>query len=365
MRAGQGDPHEGRPADAAAHETGDVQMTMTGTPLSTYAAETFAKVAPGHDANPVASVDLEGRLGPKVAKWLRETCGAERGKPLSSVAHRIPMRAYALLTAEELCKARHSTIYSMDSSVEDAFKADPTLRLFQKISSSMWRWGAGKPGWNEMVDAYEGVRSFDIGNPDLAVALDHTTGHNERGYSEHSRTFLDGALAYLVHLKGRHVLTIGFSLVAGRRLLLQQVQATSRTGNRFLYKLPADLIGHVIDRLQAAFPAHQVLVADGSDLMGITIESYRRGLESETEALDRAERALARDPGDEWAARRLESATRDRAEFERRIAHAVADRPRIKALYRSSRRHALGKALKLNGVRHYAVLPACGESLAA
>lgn len=330
-------------------------MTLTGIPLNTFAPGAFKEVPDQMGENPAQSFDLAERLGPKVSAWVRAQRGLKPTDDLMKAASSIPMRAYALITRDELCKVQHSTFTMLDASVEDAFKADPTLRLFAKVRSSLWRWGCARGHWNELVAAYEGIRSFDLGHPAFALTLDHTTGYNERGFSEHSRTFLDGVFGYLVHYKAKHVMTIGLSVMGGRRVLLQQVQAKSRTGNRWLYKLPRNLTEHVLDRLAIAFPHHALFVADGADLMGETLQSYRRGLAREREAKQRALRSLGRDPSDESARRRLASAKADIREFREKIAHARADRPRIAAAYAATGRHVLGKAVKVNGLRHYAV----------
>lgn len=330
-------------------------MAMKGIPLTDYAADALTAVDARFDQDPAKSIDLEARLGARVADWVRRDRGLEAGADILTVAHAIPMRILERLTRDEICKIRHSSTYILETSVEDAFKADGTLRLYDKIRNSMWRWGVGRGGWGETVDAFRGISRFDLGHDAFTLTLDMTTGCNERGYSEHSRTFLDGVFGYLVHYKGEHVMTIGFSVMDGRRLLIQQIQAKSRTGNRWLFKLPRDLVGHVVDRFAAAFPAHDLHIVDGGDLMGGTIENYNRGLDSAIERLARAERSLERDPRDAYAQDGIASAKSDIAELKTRIAHAKADRARIKALYQSSRRHALGKAVKVNGLRHYAV----------
>ncbi|MBN9452229.1 MAG: hypothetical protein J0I42_09785 [Bosea sp.] len=341
-------------------------MTLTGMQLTTYAAGTFAKVPEHLDQEPARSFDLAERLGERVCAWLRDDRGLKAGADVLELSSSIPMRVFEARTSlDELCKVKHQCKFMMDHSVEEAFKADPTLRLIQKVGSSMWRWGCGRGGWNETVDAYEGIRSFEIGHPAFEATFDHSTGYNERGYSEHSRTFLDGALAFLVHYKGEHVLTVGFSLMAGRRLLLQQVQAKSRTGNRWMFKLPRNLTEHVLDRLAAAFPNHALFVADGGDLIGETLASYRRGLRAATEDSARARKALERDPKDERGLRRLAESRAERRTFKDKIAHCKADLPRIAAAYAASGRHALGQTLKVNGLRHYAVLSDAGARTAA
>ena len=330
-------------------------MPPIGIPLPNYEQGTFRKVPAHMRRNPDRSFDLAERLGARVTRLIKDHYGDEGGD-LGRIAHRIPMRVFERITPDELCKVRYSCPYMMDTSVEDAFKREPHLYLFHKIKNSMWRWGCGRGDWNEIVDAYEGIRGFDLGHRDFEITLDHTTGFNERGYSEHSRTYLDGVFGFLVHFKGEHVLTIGFSVAENRRLLLQQIQSKSRSGNRWRFKLPENLLEHVVDRLGDAFPRHRLFVADGRDLMSKNIRSYEGCLRSSVESEERARKSLARDPADEYAGRRLKEAVEEQAEFRKRIAHAKADRERIGEFYARVGRHALGKGLRMNEMKHYEVV---------
>lgn len=329
-------------------------MTGIGIPLPTFEEGTFRKVPAHMRRNPGRSFDLADRLGQRVADWAQDRYGDRKKVELKDIAHSIPMEIYRRITPDELCKVRYSSTFMMDASVEDAFKREPQLTVFQKIVSSMWRWGVGRGDWNEIVDCYEGIRRFDLGHPDFEIRLDHTTGYNERGYSEHSRTFLDGVFGYLVHYKGEHVMTLGFSLMEGRKLLIQQVQTKNRAGNRWLFKLPRNHLEHVLDHFKAAFPRHRMFLVDGEDLMKGNISNYRSGLEEATEREARARRTLERD-GDAspYARSSLESALRDREEFSTKIAHAEGDKARIGSFYEQAGRYRRGRALKVNRMTHY------------
>lgn len=348
-------------------------MTMKGVPLTTYAKGTFGKVAKRLQEKPAQGVDYDALFGPRVAEWIREERGLKPGEDLLKAASSIPMKVMSLLSTEDMCKLRFGAHTTLCHSVEEAFKkGHPTLHLFDKIRSSFWRWGSSRGLWNEVAEAFDGIASFDLGNPAFELTLDYSTGCNERGWSEHSRTFLDGVFGYLVHFKGEHVMTIGFSLMAGRRVLVQQVQAKNRTGNRWLFKLPRDLLSHVVDRFQAAFPGHQVLVVDGSDLIGETITSYKNGLERAKDQRQRAKDAIerlttegAKEESIGLWRHSLGSAERDIAEFKAKLAHARAEKPRIEAAYRLTGRHAPGAVVKSNGIRHYVAEAAVEQRLAA
>lgn len=334
-------------------------MTAAGIALSTYAAGALRKVPAHHDSKPGRSFDLGERLGGRVVEWVRDRYDGE-GPDLASIAHRIPMQVYDLLTKDELCKIRASSVLMMDESVEEAFRTDPLLSLHRKIASSMWRWGVGRGGWNETVDAFEGIRGFSFGHPDFEVTLDHTTGYNECGYSEHSRTFLDGVFGYLVHHRGEHVMTLGFSLMKGRRLLLQQVQLKSRRGNRWLFKLPRNYLEHVIDRFAEAFPRHRIHLVDGADVVGKSLGQYRAALaeaeryrEEALERLDRCEPDMA-----DYYRQRAGTKAEEAARLRECIAHAKPEVARLGGFYAATGRYARGAALTVNRLTHYELAPA-------
>ncbi len=239
---------------------GFLDMTVAGIALSTYEQGALRKVPFHLDRKPNRSFDLGARLGGRAVEWLRERFGDEDGIDLPAVVHCIPMEIYRNLSLDEMCKVRFSTRTMMQQSVEDAFKGEPRYAVYHKITSSMWRWGCGRPAWNEVVDVYEGIRRFDFGHSDFEVTLDHSTSFNECGYSEHSRTFLDGVFGYLVHHRGEHVMTLGFSVMSGRRLLIQQVQLRNRRGNRWLFKLPRNHLEHAVERFRESFPRHRLYI---------------------------------------------------------------------------------------------------------
>jgi hypothetical protein len=134
----------------------------------------------------------------------------------------------------------------------------------------MWRWSYSKGTWNEIVDAYNALRTFTLNlGPDFDVVLDYTTYHNERGYSKHSRTFLDGAFGYLVTYKGKHVMTIGFSILAGKKVLIQQVQLKEPQGNRWLYKLGMHRTDFALEAMKRCFNGYQIYLVEGKS-------AYRR-----------------------------------------------------------------------------------------
>ncbi|MFA5986376.1 MAG: hypothetical protein WC819_03450 [Parcubacteria group bacterium] len=194
--------------------------------------------------------------------------------------YQLPLEVFEHFTFDELCKIEYSSGY-MHTTVEDLFKCDDRYNLVRKIQSSMWLYGGGRNVWNEVVDAYDHLTEFVFrGLPkDFSVRLDFTTGYNEYGYSKHSRTFLDGIFGFLVHYKGTHVMTIGFSIMNDRRILIQQVQMKNKKGNRFLYRLPKNRLEYIVDNFRDNFSGYDLYIVDGGDLSDRNAQSYKRRLE--------------------------------------------------------------------------------------
>ncbi len=307
-----------------------------------YALDSFpdclTKVADEHSAKPLKSFDILAALGPKVETALRGYWGGDfeinRAVRDLSAEHVIK-----LLTVDQLCKFKYSQDIMMSDSVETLFKTTMPFNIIRKVESSMWRWGCGDKSWNEVVDAYNGLRHFSIPVDGFEVRLDFTNGWNERGYSQSSRTFLDGVFGFLVYYKGEHVMTLGFSVARDRRVLVQQVQLTKRKGNRFLFKLPANRVEFFLECFAAAFPAHTICIADGADIAKTNINSYKQGL---TEMKARKER------GHTWA----EDAENE-AHLKAKVKHLKADLPRIAAMYAETGKFKRGEDFKTNGITHY------------
>lgn len=325
---------------------------MTGIALSTYQSP-LRKVADEFNEKPWNSFDLAKRLGSKVRAYLLDYYG-EAVEP-RDIAHNIPFAKFGNLTFDELCKVRYSCFYMMERDVTDVFeKAVPQYMLVNKIISSMWRWGGSRDLWNNVVDAYDGIRSFDLGLPGFEVFLDHTTGVNPQGYAEYSRTFLDGVFAYLVHYKGKHVMTIGFSITRERRLLIQQIQLVKRSGNRFLFKMPKNRVEHVIGCFRAAFPAHELYIIDGHDVAYKSLCSYQSIIERDTKRLEDVLRLLPHQRRD-YHEREEQICRESIVHFGERANHLLHDMPRLKAFYSDTGRYALGSAMNVNNLTHYAL----------
>lgn len=321
---------------------------MNGVALSTF-ADTLRKVPVNLNRKPVLAFNAMERIGPHARSYLSARFIAPE---FEKIAHNLPLKAFARLTFDELCKVRFSSTYTMDRSVDDEFRDNPRYTIVHKIANSMWRWGFNRGAWNEIVDAYAGIRDFTLDMPDFEVRLDYTTGHNECGYSEHSRTFLDGVFAFLIYYRGEHVMTVGFSLAGNRRILVQQIQLVKRRGNRFLFRMPTNRVEFFLDRFGAAFPSFTLYLVDGSDVANKSLQSYRNGLANSQERLAKLK---GRAELSEWDADDLKRHTEAARHFREKIAHLTGDLDRLAALYGATGRYTLGAPLKLNGLTHYRV----------
>lgn len=313
---------------------------MQGYALSQFTAE-LTKVDDALNERPMDSFDVMALLGPKVRQHLIDR-GYSPDSSVDDCVRRLPAEVLThFLTVDQLTKVKYSQFITMDSSVEDLYQDDPQYSFLRKIENSMWRWGMGRSDWNAVVDAYNGIRTFEVPVDGFEVRLDYTTGHNERGFSRESRTFLDGVFGFLLYYRGEHVMTLGFSVAKDRKLLVQQVQLTKRKGNRFLFKLPANRMEFFLDCFAKAFPAFTICVADGRDVAQSNINSYKEGLAG---LIRRKERGW-HDEGD----------VEQQAKYETKIAHLEGDLPRLAAFYAGVGHFKRGETIKTNGIRHYAL----------
>ncbi len=258
--------------------------------------------------------------------------------------HDLPLKCFANFTFGELCKLKHSSIFCMDDSVDKLFETNPQYEIVRKIESSMWRWGYGRGTWNEIVDAYDNIRKFSIPNPaGFEIRLDHTRYYSPYGYSKYATIYLDGVFAFLVYYKQKHVLTIGFSIQEGRKVLIQQVQAAQKNGNRYLFKLPGNRIEFAIDLFAENFPGYELYVIDGRALINKTLGHYNSALESQKGFLQRFQDSF------ENQKRILENCR----ELEVRISHIESRKTKIAKCYRDAGKFKLKtKPLSFNGLKH-------------
>jgi|TARA_Y100000034_G_scaffold135146_2_gene205896 hypothetical protein len=179
---------------------------------------------------------------------------------------------------DELCKVWFSCSVQLEihkyfhPSYRD--ERNDKFAIIGKLANSMWRYSFGTD-WNTLVAAYDNLSRFKFG--DFEFRLDVTTGCNARGSSEYHSIYIDGPLAYIVYYKGKPALTISFAIVAGGRLLINQVQLINKRGNRWLYKLPCHYFNFAIECMGKAFPDFALFLVDGHSTADRIKTSYGDG----------------------------------------------------------------------------------------
>lgn len=234
--------------------------------------------------------------------------------------HDAPIQAFAGFTFDEMCKIFYGKDPYEDS-LQRFFRTNAQHEVVRKIQTSMWRWGMRHDTWNEVVRVYNHLRNFSLGLREFEIRLDYTTFHNPCGNSKYGRIPIDGSFAYLVYYKRVHVMTIGFSIQEGRRILVQQIQANARAcaGNRWMNRLPRNRVEFVIELFAKNFPGYRLFLVDGGSIVRKITAAYKRNLE-------KSKHFNHPDECEEW---------------ERRIAHLRKDAKRLKCFYGDSGRFAL------------------------
>ena len=129
------------------------------------------------------------------------------------------------------------------------------------------------------------LKQFKFPFPDTEVRLDYSTYYNPNGYSQYTRTYIDGPLAYMIYHKGKHVLTIGF-VPTTFGLLITQVQLAQAKGNRWLFKLPCHYLDFAIQQMAEVFHDTRVYLAEGNSMVEWVKSQYGKDLPKYEENID-------------------------------------------------------------------------------
>ncbi|MES2749495.1 MAG: hypothetical protein V4606_03815 [Patescibacteria group bacterium] len=318
---------------------------MIGLELSVLTSD-LHKVREEYVTNPVRSIE---NVTEKLARSKQYIEAYYSSFDFYSQFHELPLNELSDFTFEDLCKMRFSSAKIMDRTVDEVFEKDPNHEVVRKIQSSWWRWGVGKGTWNELVDVYNGIRSYSLGlPPEFELRLDYTTGYNQFGYSKYARTFIDGVFAFLVYHRQKHVMTVSFSVMENRRLLIQQVQLTNPSGNRWLYQLPTARLEFIITAFERSFPNYTLYMIDGASLVNKTLADYQSCINRVQDWLERNEVV----PEGITSATRRHDKLNELAEVTDGYEHLKDDLPRIAQLYAQCGKYALSKQLVVNQMIH-------------
>src|SRR3546814_3228292 len=135
--------------------------------------QTLFSVAPEIERTPHESFDAMSELGPDVLAYVMANFGDDY--VFDMAISYLPCQVFERLTFDQAAKIRHSASRHLVSKTHDAFDANPSHELLRKIKSSIWRWSLNDKSWNEVVDAYAAIRSFDLGIEGHERSEEHTS----------------------------------------------------------------------------------------------------------------------------------------------------------------------------------------------
>ncbi len=220
-------------------------------------------------------------------------------------------------STEELGKLFYNA--SLSSMARDSFlqENNPTLWILHKIANSYWRNGMRSDNWNQVVDSYESLRTFDLGIKDFTVKLDTSSGYNDKGYSRFNRIYLDGMLSYAIYYKGKLVLNVSFCFTQNDKgvnvIQVRQIQCVNKKGNRWIYKM-SNYVETILYKFVQHFTNHKVLLLKPDILINQLNEGYQTALINSKESLESCDKTD--NSGLEYHKKRYESSVNNMSEFE-------------------------------------------------
>jgi hypothetical protein len=153
--------------------------------------------------------------------------------------------------------------------------------LLWKMQNSQWRYGSTHD-WNLLVDHMNAFKRLSINLPDFEIKVAHTYKFNPVGWSvqtvDDKFVYLDGAFGLLLYYKGKHVLTVGFSL-SSAGVLISQIQLREKKGNRFLYGLPQHYVDVALDLMARAFGEESLCLVTGKTAALAVASAYKESHE--------------------------------------------------------------------------------------
>lgn len=268
--------------------------------------------------------------------------------------HSLHIQHFKYLSFNKLCQLRFNSVMMMHRSIYDLFEKEPQYCILRKIQNSMHRNGgcySDKKTWNTIVKVYDIIRKFDLEPKDFTVTLDYTIGSLERGYSVNAGIYLDGVFAFLVHYKGKHVMTIGFSVARNHSILITQLQMIQKKRNRFLYKFSKNRMDFIIGKFFQHFKGFDIYLING--------KSLARNLEGQYKNLVETAHYWLENPSENTEKERI----RHQKEYQEALDYLKKFRDfasgHIQKFYSSSLlrfKRKRGGLLKYNGVKFHRIL---------
>jgi hypothetical protein len=214
---------------------------------------------------------------------IRNQYGVKKDFDFNKQYYKLPFECFSPFSKEDKMRLKLTSLITVYPTFQDHLQSIREFEVINKIWNSQWRYGFGQD-WNTLVRAYNGMKRFKFGDG-FEVKIDRTTGCNEKGFTEYERVYVDGVFGFFIYHKGKHVLTIGFSFADRNRLLIQQVQLKNKKGNRFLYKLPCNILDYSIEKMAEAFYDMNIYLCQADDQIESIQESYAYNLEDKEKFL--------------------------------------------------------------------------------
>lgn len=288
-----------------------------GIALSDLQGDDLFLVPPRYDTNPLRTFSLYDKFEP-YRTTIEEDWGisAPWGTDEKSILEKsryLPSDPYfSEFTFDELAKYLFSGAIQSDAGLlferrdrtgAERIPPEP-FEFIYKLRNSMHHYGRYPGSWNNLVLAYYAIPDFNFG-PEFEVRFDHSSYFNEWGSAQHTVddilrykeslgraatqdyfneniVYLDGVFAYFIHFRGKHVLTLGFSVGEGR-IFINQIQLRQPKGNRWLYQLPTDLLSYCVNRMYEHFSrwGFDVYLVEGTSLAKRIAAVHKGGISVE------------------------------------------------------------------------------------
>lgn len=170
---------------------------------------------------------------------------------------------------------------------EKTYTEESDKQIMEKISDSLELYGGLNNHLTTVAEVYHCIKNFNFDLKDFSVSLNYVKkDHRPLGFAKFGENiFLDSVFAFTVHYKNKHVMNIGFSVTGKREILISQVQATKKKGNRFLFKIP-NRVEHVLDLFFKYFPGFDIYLLNGKAFADKELEEKKSYIKNAEDILE-------------------------------------------------------------------------------
>lgn len=245
-------------------------------------------------------IQCPARMISKINERLRSLANIKGDEEISedlmhiTISRLWPAQVLQNFNEVEIALLTFSTGFSLPRWEKEVNESVPLLRIIKKIELASWRAHSKSLTWNQVVDIYNRMITFDLGMTDLTMRIDLTSDTSRKGYSSYCDVFLDSELGFVFFHQDRHVFSIGFNAIVreGRlSLRIEQVQLRQKKGNRFLYKMGGNYFQFVLERLVRHFAPIVCELRTGEHVVRDCMATYQ----SEIDFIENQEHPSERD----------------------------------------------------------------------